>query len=929
MSQALAALQWAVGASLVLLGALTFRDWLRHRDRSRGYLALAVGALGILGILGRITQATGTTRVVLTAVSIGLFMMSAYAFLLFRHSLIAVGRWTLRITALVVAAITGGCVAVNLGNPVTKPSGLALAVDIALLLGWCVVVGASILRLWRVSGVLPTVQRARLRSLNAGFTGIIIALLGIVVATVAAGSATVDVAIESVVLLSMPLLAASLSPPGWLRRIWREREEVQLRHAINNLLLYSPDEVTLAAESATVDLAVESVVLLSMPLLAASLSPPGWLRRIWREREEVQLRHAINNLLLYSPDEVTLAERALEWAARLLGGGGALLALDGRILAVSGIDAAAGDRLHAELADRGDPAELSFTSSLGPAAVVALHTEAGDGYLGVLGGPFTPLLGDEELARLGQYAVSITVAMDRVHLEGEVRRNAELLDLAYDAVFSWDFATRAIQYWNKSASELYGYSPVEAHGKDPQELLQTKHPVSHDAILAALLEHDHWEGELEQRSKDGRTLPISARWAVQRDGEGKPLSVLEINRDISSEKQAAKELRRARDAAEQASNAKSEYLSRMSHELRTPLAAMLGFSDLLEMREPRDDQAAAIEAIQRAGSHLLSLVNDVLDIARIEAGRESLSLQPLDVRTILEECVGLVAQTANERSVRISMRLDGTDRIHVRADRQRLIQVLLNLLTNAIKYGSEGGHVIVGAAVRDDAVEIDVIDDGPGLNEAELGRLFQPFERLGAERSHVQGTGLGLALSRQLAVAMGGSVEARSAAGQGSMFTVRLQRASSTESASVIPARGPAVLRDAGAERTVLYVEDNLATVALVESIFALRPNVRLMTAMQGGLAVELAREHQPDLIVLDLHLPDLNGDEVIDRLRQDPRTAETPVVIYSADATDRQVRRLLDAGAVDYLTKPAKVTDFLDMVDAVLGKPVVLRSQA
>jgi PAS domain S-box-containing protein len=868
VSQALAALQWAVGASLVLLGALTFRDWLRHRDRSRGYLALAVGALGVLGILGRITQATGTTRVVLTAVSIALFMMSAYAFLLFRHSLIAVGRWTLRITALVVAAITGGCIAVNLGNPVTKPSGLALGVDIALLLGWCVVVGASILRLWRVSGVLPTVQRARLRSLNAGFTGIIIALLGIVVATVAAGSATVDVAIES-------------------------------------------------------------VVLLSMPLLAASLSPPGWLRRIWREREEVQLRHAINNLLLYSPDEVTLAERALEWAARLLGGGGALLALDGRILAVSGIDAAAGDRLHAELAGRRDPAEPSFTSSLGPTAVVALHTEAGDGYLAVLGGPFTPLLGDEELARLGQYTVSITVAMDRVHLEGEVRRNAELLDLAYDAVFSWDFATRAVQYWNKSASELYGYSPAEARGNDPQELLQTKHPVPHEAILVALLEHDHWEGELEQRTKDGRTLPISARWAVQRDSEGVPLSVLEINRDISTEKRAAEELRRARDAAEQASNAKSEYLSRMSHELRTPLAAMLGFSDLLEMREPRQDQVAAIEAIQRAGSHLLSLVNDVLDIARIEAGRESLSLQPLDVRTIIEECVGLVAQTANERSVRISMRLDGTNRIHVRADRQRLIQVLLNLLSNAIKYGSEGGHVIVGAAVRDDAVEIDVIDDGPGLSEAELGRLFQPFERLGAERSHVQGTGLGLALSRQLAVAMGGSVEARSAAGQGSMFTVRLQRASSTESASVIPARGPAVLRDAGAERTVLYVEDNLATVALVESIFALRPNVRLMTAMQGGLAVELAREHQPDLIILDLHLPDLNGDEVIDRLRQDPRTAETPVVIYSADATDRQVRRLLDAGAVDYLTKPAKVTDFLDMVDAVLGKPVVLRSQA
>ncbi|HEY8756023.1 MAG TPA: ATP-binding protein [Candidatus Dormibacteraeota bacterium] len=868
MSQALAALQWSVAASLVLLGALTFRDWLRHRDRSRGYLALAVGILGILGILGRITQLSGSARVVLAAVSIALFMASAYAFLLFRHSLIPVGRWTLRITSLVVAAITGGAIAVNLNSTVTRPTGPALSVDIALLLGWCVVVGASILRLWRVSGALPTVQRARLRSLNAGFTGIIIALLGTVVGAV-------------------------------------------------------------GAQNATVEVAVEGVVLLSMPLLAASLSPPGWLRRIWREREEVQLRHAINNLLLYSPDEVTLAERALEWAARLLGGGGALLALDDRILAVSGISAAAGEALYGELESRREAASLSFTSSMGPAAVVGLHTEAGNGYLAVLGGPFTPLFGDEELARLGQYAVSITVAMDRVHLVVGVRRNAELLDLAYDAVLSWDYATRAIQYWNKAATELYGYKPAEAMAKDPQKLLQTHGPTTHDAIVAALLENDHWEGELEQRTKDGRTLPISARWAVQRDGDGEPLSVLEINRDISSEKRAAEELRRARDAAEQASNAKSEYLSRMSHELRTPLAAMLGFSDLLEMREPRDDQLTAIEAIQRAGSHLLSLVNDVLDIARIEAGRESISLQPLDVRAILEECVGLVAQTANERSVRISMRLDGTAQIHVRADRQRLIQVLLNLLSNAIKYGVEGGHVVVAAAIRDDTVEIGVIDDGPGLSEAELGRLFQPFERLGAERSHVQGTGLGLALSRQLAVAMGGTVEVRSAAGEGSTFTIRLQRATATESGSVIPARGPAVLRDAAAERTVLYVEDNLATVALVESIFALRPSVRLMTAMQGGLAVELAREHQPDLIILDLHLPDLDGDEVMARLRQDPRSAGIPVVIYSADATERQVSRLRDAGAVDYLTKPAKVTDFLEMVDSVLGRPVVVRSQA
>jgi PAS domain S-box-containing protein len=864
VSQALAALQWAVAASLFILGALTAVDWLRHRGRTRLHLALAVGCLGILAILGRITQFTGTAEVVLSAVSIFLLMASAYAFVLFRHSLIPMRTWALWTTAVAVAVVTGACIAFNLDGNV-QPGGVALLLVILLLLTWCAVVGASIVRLWLVSRTLPRVQRARLRSLSAGFSGIILALLGTVVATV-------------------------------------------------------------ASNSVTVQLGVTSVVLLSMPLLAVALSPPGWLRRVWRETEEVQLRLALNNLLLFSPDEETLAARALEWAARLLGGGAALLALNDRVLAVTGIDDADGDRLHAELEGMRNLVGVSVATSVGPTAVVPLHCQAGDGYLAVLAGPFTPLFGDEELSRLAQYAVSITVALDRVHLVAGMRRNAELLDLAYDAVFSWDFDTRAIQYWNKAASELYGYSREEAIGRDPLPLLQSEYQVPLEAINAALREHDHWEGELRQTTKDGRTLHISARSAVQRDADGSPGTVLEINRDVSNEKRAADELRHARDVAEQASNAKSEYLSRMSHELRTPLAAMLGFSDLLEMREPREDQLTAIEAIQRAGSHLLSLVNDVLDIARIEAGREILSLQPIDVRAILEQCVGLVAQMANERDVTLSLRIDSSERVYVRADRQRLVQVLLNLLSNAIKYGREGGHVVAVTAVRDGAVEIDVIDDGPGLDEAQQERLFQPFERLGAERSHIQGTGLGLALSRQLTVAMGGTLSLRSVSGEGATFTVRLQHSSGTDQAAVIPAAGPAVLHDAVAARSVLYVEDNLATIALVESILALRPNVRLLTAMQGGLALDLAREHCPDLIILDLHLPDLNGDEVLIRLRGDARTAAIPVVIYSADATERQVRRLLDAGAAAFLTKPARVTEFLAMLDGVL-RPAEVRT--
>ncbi|MEO8899142.1 MAG: ATP-binding protein [Candidatus Dormibacter sp.] len=873
MTQALTGLQWAVAAALVLLGVVTLHDWNRHRDSSRMWLAVAVGALAVDGVLGRLPGLTGTVAVVLAGIEIALFMAAAFAFVLFRDSLIPSKPYIVATLAALTTAVSVATFGVSIdttyaGRQNVAVTGVALVVFVALLLTWSALVGTSILMLARASGSLPSVQRARLRALTAGFAGIVLAVVALA-------------------------LAAGAGP------------------------------------NTGQELGIEALVLLSMPLLVAAFSPPGWLRRVWREREETEFRAAVHDLLLFSPDAATLARRGVEWASRLLGGGGAVITLDSRLMGSEGLDDAEAGQLSSEVADVIHLNKRAFTSSQGPTAVVPLKSRAGVGYIAVVAGPFTPLFGDEELSRLGQYGVALTVALDRVHLVEGMRRSAELLDLAYDAVFSWDFKTRSIQYWNKAATQLYGYTAAEAAGKDPQILLHGVFPVPLDGIIASLSEYDHWEGELVLQTSDGRTLPISARWALQRDAAGEPLSVLEINRDISAEKRAADDLRHARDVAEQASNAKSEYLSRMSHELRTPLAAMLGFSDLLEMREPRADQMQAIDAIQRAGSHLLSLVNDVLDIARIESGRESLSLQPVDVHAALLECAGLVAPAAAERGIEISVRGDAGDGVFVSADRQRLNQVLLNLLSNAIKYGDAEGHVSLGAAASERDVMIDVTDDGPGLTEAEQRLLFQPFERLGAERSHVQGTGLGLALCRQLTTAMGGTLTLRSEKGEGATFTVRLNRASSTDAAALVRASPPAVLRHVVAECTVLYVEDNLATVALVESIFALRPNVRLLTAMQGGMAVELAREYHLDLVILDLHLPDINGEEVIKRLRHEPRTAEVPVVIYSADATERQVDRLLAAGAEAYLTKPARVTEFLGLLDRILGRSAQAATEA
>lgn len=864
MIQALTGLQWAVALALVLLGAVTLRDLLRNRDRTRLWLAVAVNSLALVGLLGRITGPSGIAAVALLALDLVLFMGSAFAFLLFRDSLIPSRRNILRASAaftavLSVAAFVASVGATTSGQVSATVTGLTLAIDIALLLTWSALVGSSVVRLARASGSLPSVQRARLRSLNAGFTGIVIAVL-----------------------------ALALTPG--------------------------------LGQDLGVQVAIEALVLLCMPLLGAALSPPSWLRRVWREREEIKFREAINDLLLDSPDALTLARRGVEWAARLLGARSALISRGSLLIASEGLGDEDAHRLHGELEGVRNLGQRSFASSLGPTAVVPIASQAGEGHIAVVAGPFTPLFGDEEFDRLSQYAVSMTVAMDRVDLVQGVRRNAELLDLAYDAVFSTDFTTWTIQYWNKGASDLYGYSEAEAVGQDPQQLLGSIYPIPLEAIVAALCEHGHWEGELVQRSRDGQIIPISARWALTRDADGNPQSVLEINRDITAEKRTADELRRARDAAESASSAKSEYLSRMSHELRTPLAAMLGFSDLLEMREPRDDQLQAIDAIQRAGSHLLSLVNDVLDIARIESGRESLSLQPVDVRAALNECTDLISAAAAARGMAVSVRADATETVYVTADRQRLNQVLLNLLSNAIKYGANAGRVEVAVSSTPLEVTIDVIDDGPGISEEEQALLFQPFERLGAERTDVQGTGLGLALARQLTTAMGGTIGVSSVPGEGATFSVRLRRASGTDAAAQVRALTRPVLSNVVAESTVLYVEDNLATIALVESIFALRPQLRLITAMQGVLALELARVHLPRLIILDMHLPDINGEEVMHRLRDDPRTAEIPVVMYSADATERQVERLLAAGAAAYLTKPARVSEFLAMLDGMLA---------
>ena len=407
--------------------------------------------------------------------------------------------------------------------------------------------------------------------------------------------------------------------------------------------------------------------------------------------------------------------------------------------------------------------------------------------------------------------------------------------------------------------------------------------------------------ELEQRVHE-RTLELSA-------------ANEKLQREVA-------ERQRAEAEAARANHAKSDFLSRMSHELRTPLNAILGFAQLLELDAQRPEDRESIDQIVKGGRHLLSLINEILDIARIEAGRLPLSPEPVRVGDSIQQVLDLARPLAVARSIELESIGEALHSQHVWADHQRLQQVLLNLVSNAIKYDREGGRLTVAChAVAEGRLRISVTDTGPGISPALRERLFQPFDRLGAEQRGVEGTGLGLALSKRLVEAMSGVIGLDSAPGKGSTFWVEFLQAESPVDRLTRTEPSPAVLASpAERDGTVLYIEDNLSNLRLVERTIALRPGVKIIPAMLGRLGLALAHQHRPDLVLLDLHLPDISGDHVLRELQEDPELRRTPVVILSADATPGQVQRLLAAGARAYLTKPLDVRQFLALLDEILS---------
>jgi PAS domain S-box-containing protein len=492
-----------------------------------------------------------------------------------------------------------------------------------------------------------------------------------------------------------------------------------------------------------------------------------------------------------------------------------------------------------------------------------------------------------------------------------------------------DLQGRIIQV-NPGFCQLTGYSTEELTRMATADLT---HPADRSADISLLQRMAAGELPSYRRTKRYLTRDGEVRWVRIQvrplfDAAGRPYRTVGVVEDIS-EHLKLEEAERARKLAEASNRAKSDFLSRMSHELRTPLNAMLGFAQLLGLEGGKamtSRQKEWLGQIQTAGWHLLDMINDVLDLSRIDLGTVKLHTEALQVRQLLQDSVALVEAEALQRGVRVELADANLDELAVVGDATRVKQILTNLLSNAVKYNREGGRVAVSARAAErpghpegDVVEIAVQDTGMGLSPEQIAHLFEPFNRLGREASGVAGTGIGLVISRRLAEGMGGELRAQSEAGQGSTFTLVLPSAAVARGA--VSGWGElGVVEPSYGARRVHYIEDNEINAEVMRGVLAQRPQIDLSISATAAEGMTSIRDRSPDLVLLDMHLPDMDGLEVLARLRGDPRTADVPVVVVSADALQDQIEGALHAGAQRYLTKPVDVREVLSIVDELLG---------
>lgn len=485
-----------------------------------------------------------------------------------------------------------------------------------------------------------------------------------------------------------------------------------------------------------------------------------------------------------------------------------------------------------------------------------------------------------------------------------------------------------ITYANKAFCDITEYTLEELKGSKYHSVFNYPQPeLLYKEIWSTIKDKKQvWQGVTKNISKNGHVFYLNDTIKPIVDTNGKTLEYVAFRNDITDIRLAAEEKEKflilGKQQADKANKTKSEFLSSMSHELRTPMNAILGFAQILEYDEVLgEEQLDSVDEIIKAGSHLLKLINDVLDLAKIESGHIDIELELVKLSELKDECLALISPVAKNQE--ISIIDENVDAYSIHADRTRIKQVLLNLLSNAIKYNSKRGSIEFKVLpVSNNTLRIMIKDEGKGIEKNRLDELFMPFNRLGVENSDIEGTGIGLAISRKLIEKMGGTIGVESQVGKGSCFWVELPMEkiaseNNNESKKILENK---VQQEQEYQYKVIYIEDNPANLKLVDRILARQAHVKLITAHEPGLGLELINAHHPDLILLDINLPYMDGYQVLEILQKDESLKDIPVVAVTANAMAKDIERGKAAGFNDYLIKPINLGAFASVLKKYLN---------